>query len=93
MPADNALAGPVAAAFEQWRDVLRGALSRDGVPAPRAAAVAALVVAAAEGALLLGRADRSADPVDAIIDELVAHVTAVVRAGHGPAGAGVDGQT
>jgi AcrR family transcriptional regulator len=93
MPADNALAALVTAAFDQWRDVLRGALERDGVPGPRATAVAALVVAAAEGALLLGRADRRPDPVDATIEELVAHVTAVVADGHGPAGAGVDGRT
>jgi len=79
MPADNALAGPVAEAFTQWREVLRGALERDGVPAARAGRLASLVVAAAEGALLLGRADRSPEPVEATVEELVAHVSAVVR--------------
>jgi len=79
MPADNALAGPVAEAFAQWREVLRGALERDGVPAARAGRLASLVVAAAEGALLLGRADRSPEPVEATVEELVAHVSAVVR--------------
>jgi TetR/AcrR family transcriptional regulator, lmrAB and yxaGH operons repressor len=79
MPADNALAGQVTEAFAQWREVLRGALERDGVPAVRAAGLASLVVAAAEGALLLGRADRSPVPIEATVDELVAHVSAVVR--------------
>ena len=79
MPADNALAGPVAEAFTQWREVLRGALERDGVPAARAGRLASLVVAAAEGALLLGRADRSPESVEATVEELVAHVSAVVR--------------
>jgi AcrR family transcriptional regulator len=79
MPADSALSGHVTEAFTRWREVLRDALTRDGVPAARAASLAALVVASAEGALLLGRADRSPAPVDAAIDEVVAHVAAVVR--------------
>ena len=79
MPADNALANHVTEAFARWREVLRGALERDGVPGKRAAALASLVVASAEGALLLGRADRSAAPVDETVDELVAHIEAVVR--------------
>jgi AcrR family transcriptional regulator len=78
VPADGALAGHVSEAFDRWREVLAGALRRDGVPAARARSVAAFVVAAAEGALLLGRADRSPAPVDAVVAELVAHVTAVV---------------
>jgi TetR/AcrR family transcriptional regulator, lmrAB and yxaGH operons repressor len=94
MPADNALSRHVTDAFAQWRDVLRGALERDGVPAARAAGLASLVVAAAEGALLLGRADRSPAPIEATVDELVAHICAVVRehTGHGPAAAGVGAQ-
>jgi AcrR family transcriptional regulator len=88
MPADNPLAGYVAEAFTRWREVLRDALARDGVPAARAASLAALVVAGAEGALLLGRADRSPAPVDAAADELVAHIAAVVRE-HGPPATGV----
>jgi AcrR family transcriptional regulator len=79
MPADNALANHVTEAFARWREVLRGALERDGVPGKRAAALASLVVASAEGALLLGRADRSPVPVDETVDELVAHIEAVVR--------------
>jgi len=94
MPTDDALAGRVTEAFAQWREVLCGALERDGVPAARAAALASLVVAAAEGALLLGRADRSPAPIEATVDELVAHVSAVVRGytGHAPPPAGVGAQ-
>jgi TetR/AcrR family transcriptional regulator, lmrAB and yxaGH operons repressor len=79
MPADDVLAGYVTEAFTRWREVLRDALARDGVPAARAASLATLVVAGAEGALLLGRADRSPAALDAALDELVAHVAAVVR--------------
>lgn len=77
-PADGALAEPIADVFRRWRAALRETLERDGVPAVRAAALASLVVACAEGALLLGRADHDPDSMDATIDELVAHVAAVV---------------
>ena len=75
----------------------RDALERDGVPAARAAlAWRRSWWPAAEGALLLGRADRSPAPVDAVVAELVAHVTAVVagtRAGADNTGSGAADKT
>jgi AcrR family transcriptional regulator len=76
--ADGVLAGHVADAFGRWRELIGGALTRDGVPPGRARALAALVVAAVEGALLLSRADRSTAALDDAGAELVAHLTAAV---------------
>ncbi|WP_204011041.1 TetR/AcrR family transcriptional regulator [Virgisporangium aurantiacum] len=78
MPADGALAGYAAEAFDRWRELIAVALKRDGVPAVRASALATLVVATAEGALLLARVDRSPTAIDAAGAELLAHVAAVV---------------
>lgn len=92
LPADGELAGHVAAAYDRWRELIGSALERDGVPPVRAAALAALVVATAEGALLLARVDRGPTAIDAAGEELLAHVAAVVdeACGHGPAGTRAD---
>lgn len=78
MPTDGALAAYAAAAFDRWRELIGGALERDGVPPARASALATLVVATVEGALLLARVDRSPTAIDAAGAELLAHVAAVV---------------
>ncbi len=45
-----------AAAFARWRDVIEQRLLTDGVPAPRAGALAMLVLSSFEGAIVIARA-------------------------------------
>jgi AcrR family transcriptional regulator len=52
-----------AAAFESWLDVLTDRLLADGVPAPEARALAVEVFCLIEGAFLLARTIRSAEPI------------------------------
>jgi AcrR family transcriptional regulator len=75
---DAALAQITAAAFRAWQRILADGMVREGVGAERAARVSTLIVAAVEGALLLARAEGDARPLDAVRDELVGHVAAVV---------------
>ena len=58
------------AAFATWLAPLQEVLVRGGVPADRAARLALLVVSAAEGALVLSRARRDFDALDAVQTEL-----------------------
>jgi len=69
--ADTALAAEVRATFDRWRGALADVLERDGADPDRARRLAGLVVATAEGALLLGRTERSTAPLDDARDELV----------------------
>ena len=65
--------------FEKWCDALASAFVRSGVDATRATDLAAVCVAATEGALILGRAARS----DAVFDALARQLTLLVNAsGH-----------
>lgn len=59
------------AAFASWQALLAGALERRGVEAERAASLAALAVAAIEGAVVLARAQRSEAPLERVSDELL----------------------
>jgi AcrR family transcriptional regulator len=58
------------AAFERWQDLLVGAFRGRGVAPARARSLAALVVAAVEGAIVLSRAQRSGRPLERVADEL-----------------------
>ncbi|TNM41247.1 TetR family transcriptional regulator [Nocardioides albidus] len=58
-------------AFEQWEDLLAGALRERGATPGEAADRAALVVSAIEGALLVSRARRTDAPLRAVGRELV----------------------
>ncbi len=60
------------AAFAQWEDALATALVARGVADDRARSLAVLVVCAIEGALLVGRAQRSEAALRAVGHELVA---------------------
>lgn len=58
------------AAFERWQELLVGAFRGRGVAPARARSLAALVVAAVEGAIVLSRAQRSGRPLERVADEL-----------------------
>lgn len=62
--------------FEAWNRSLAAAFARSGVKASTAADYAAVCIAAAEGALILGRASRS----DAIFDALSRQLKLLVTA-------------
>jgi AcrR family transcriptional regulator len=57
-------------AFAMWLAPLQEALVRGGLPVERAARLALLVVSAAEGAVVLSRARRDLDALDAVQEEL-----------------------
>lgn len=63
----SALAGEILA---RWRAEIAEALAGAGIAPARAGRLAALVLAAVEGALVLCRGERSADPLDTVVEEL-----------------------
>jgi AcrR family transcriptional regulator len=65
--------------FALWHTRLVEVFTRDGLAAERADRLATLVIAASEGAVLLCRAQRSAEPLHAVGDELRLLVQAVQR--------------
>ena len=68
-----------AAIFRAWRDKLTEGLAEGGVEAAHAARLAATLVSAAEGAVVLARAERAFAPFDLVAAELVAVVRAATR--------------
>jgi AcrR family transcriptional regulator len=74
-PSARAAAGE---AFAAWQRALVDALGRRGIPPARAASLAALAVAAVEGAVVLARAQQSAEPLEQVRDELLAVVAAAM---------------
>ncbi|MCK1654270.1 TetR/AcrR family transcriptional regulator [Bradyrhizobium sp. 149] len=56
--------------FADWRQIMRSALLREGVAADRAERLATLVVASIEGTVAMCRANRSADALDRVQEEL-----------------------
>ena len=61
-------------AFKRWIDLHTQILQRAGVPKRRARALGTLFVSAVEGAVLLARAERSAAPLDQVLQELRAAI-------------------
>ncbi len=59
-----------AGAFRSWERALEEALAGRGVELTRAGAIATLVIAAIEGAVVLARAERSAGPLERVASEL-----------------------
>jgi TetR/AcrR family transcriptional repressor of lmrAB and yxaGH operons len=57
-------------AFTAWEKVLAAALREHGVPTARAASIAALLIAAIEGAIVLARAKRTTRPLEQVSREL-----------------------
>jgi AcrR family transcriptional regulator len=65
-----------AAIFRAWRDQLAALLAKGGVGESQARGLAATLVSAAEGAVVLARAERAFEPFDLVAAELVAAVAA-----------------
>ena len=68
--ASDELAAVCHAAFDSWQVALTDAMTARGVAVREARALAALVVAATEGSLMLARAARDAAPLRAVAREL-----------------------
>ncbi len=66
-PGARAAAG---VAFARWEELLAEGIARRGVAPDRARSVATLTIAAIEGAVIVARAQRSADPLDRVAGEL-----------------------
>jgi len=60
--------------FRDWTASIERMLHNSGIPAERAPALAGLILAAAEGAVIVSLAQRSMEPVDAVAAELLALV-------------------
>jgi AcrR family transcriptional regulator len=70
------LARSAAAAFLRWQEALAGLFVRHGLSDERGRRLAAFVIAAVEGAVIMCRAERSTAPLDAAaaeIRDLLAH--------------------
>lgn len=76
-PADDAVRSAAAAAFAGWEAQLAGALREHGVGT--ADELATLVVAAAEGAVAMCRAQRSTQPLDRVAAQLESLLTTAVH--------------
>ena len=68
-----------AAAFDRWRDLIAHRLVADGVSRKQSGELAALVIAALEGALVLCRAGRDVAPLDAVHRQLRAVLKAATE--------------
>jgi TetR/AcrR family transcriptional regulator, lmrAB and yxaGH operons repressor len=65
--------------FQTWRKRLAELLVNGGVPAARAPAIAATLLAACEGAVILSRAEQSFEPFDQIAAEQLSALKAVMN--------------
>jgi TetR/AcrR family transcriptional regulator, lmrAB and yxaGH operons repressor len=70
----------VAEVFRNWRHRLSALLADGGVPADRALAMSAALIAACEGAVVLSRAERSIKPFDLVAVEQLAAIEAATIA-------------
>jgi TetR/AcrR family transcriptional regulator, lmrAB and yxaGH operons repressor len=70
-----------AEAFRAWQEKLAGALQAGGLDAATAAPTATLLLAAAEGAVVICRAEHDIGPFDAVAAQLVEHVRALAARG------------
>ncbi len=75
-----------AAAFGAWSQTLTDALERRGVDPSRARALGTLAIASVEGAIVLARAERSAEPLERVGAELERLYSEALEAG-GPGAA------
>ena len=70
-----------AGVFQTWRLRIASLLEGGGVCAGRAPALAAMLISACEGAVILARAERSLAPFDDVANELVAVIAAAQKGG------------
>ena len=73
-PQDEELSAAFDSVFGRWRTALVGQFEHMGVAPERAAILANLVMSAIEGALVLSRAARGAEPFKSTVDALTAIV-------------------
>ena len=73
------LAAACADALASWRAALADALTSHGVPESEATSLAALMLAAIEGALIMARAERAVTPLEMVGDELASVLRARIR--------------
>ena len=59
-----------AAVFGRWQEALGSVLVRGGLPEERGRRLASMIIAAIEGAIIICRAQRSTDPLDATAAEI-----------------------
>jgi len=71
---DDPLREIVAEAFADWRRVVEHSLLAEGCPADTARSLAALVIAASEGALMLARASRDIRDYEDVADQVLAQL-------------------
>ena len=64
--ADSGLRGPAASAFAHWSELIAAKCAGDGIESSRAEELASFVIAAFEGAIVLARARRDAEPLDVV---------------------------
>ncbi|WP_326651338.1 MULTISPECIES: TetR/AcrR family transcriptional regulator [unclassified Streptomyces] len=64
------LARSVAAVFARWKEALAALFIRHGLPEERSMRLAAFIIAAVEGAVIMCRAERSAAPLEAAAGEI-----------------------
>lgn len=76
---EPALLARAAEVFRAWRSELGALLETGGVPAAQAPGLAAMLIAASEGAVILARAERSFEPFDLVAAGMLAQVAAAMR--------------
>ena len=62
------------AVFRAWRERLADLLQQGGLSPEQARALAMMLIASAEGAVVRSRADHSLEPFEAVAQQLMAHV-------------------
>jgi AcrR family transcriptional regulator len=70
LAADDRIREAARQAFEHWQDPIVTALTEMGVPAPRAPALAVLMLSTLEGAIVLARVRHDNGPLDTVVTEL-----------------------
>ena len=73
------LIGSAAGVFREWRTRLGEVLASGGVPADRSNALAAALISASEGAVILARAEQSFEPFDLVVEEELGRIRAAMR--------------
>ena len=78
--AQGQLLGLADGVFADWQRIMFAALRREGVAPARARRLAALVIASTEGTVAMCRAARSAQPLEAVRQELELVLSAAIAA-------------
>lgn len=79
--ASEAIRAACQTTYQEWHRVIRDRLTDAGVTQARAGALATLVLAAVEGALILSRARRDTEPLHSVAAELASVIHAAVGGG------------